>query len=137
VAFEDGFVIVAASLSQQLQGEQTRGMEQSGLSLVGNVVQKSHIVCKIVHEITSLGDEFVRKANGAPSSSSSSKLSRNPKPMSGPQPAVEAYIAASTLYLHALVILKSLLGSLEESLLGGRRGDPSLDVLLQLRDVRC
>jgi len=119
VAFEDGFVIVASSLPRQ---DETR-MEQSALAFIGGLAQKRPIVCKIVLEIACLGDDFVRKASGH--RESSSRLPRSSKPGAP----VEALVAASTLYLHALPILMSLLGPVEDSLRGGSRQAAPLEPL--------
>jgi hypothetical protein len=134
-------------------------METSTTIYLSSLVQRCHIYCKIVTEITALGDHHVRKVlkggggdqgqgqGEAKSHSLKSAVSTRERSGSSsssakrgavsPQAAVESYLAASSLYLHALAILRNLMCSIEDFPVGSsKQGFPTSELRSKLKEVR-
>ena len=119
---------------------------------LSNVTQRCHITCKIVHEITSLGDEFIQKAinseyvernSTSPKQATTAMIARGGsfrrRSNSGslvltPAAIVDNYLLAISLYFHALNILKNLMGSITEGTVTGPRTSTE-EMISKIREV--
>lgn len=100
----------------------------SGFSCI-DLLQHCEAVCAVIHLITNLGDNFVRSDNALMKVSAVTTPSDSTKPN-----IVNNILNASSLYLHSLSILRSLMFSLDAVDLGIDQSQ--ISVILQMRKVR-
>lgn len=120
---------------------------------LSNVTQRCHITCTIVHEITSLGDEFIQKAinseyvernSASPKQATTAVIARGGNQrrsnsgslLQTPAAIVDSYLVAISLYFHALNILKNLMGSITEGAGTGPRTSTD-EMISKIREVSC
>lgn len=142
------------ALNRQAQSSQLFQIDElsppSTSLFLSNLTKRCHITCKIVHEITSLGDEYIQKVMNSEFVERNSISPKQPtavvgrggyiqrRSISGQTPAamVDNYLIAISLYFHALNILKNLMGSITEGPTGvvGPRTSTE-EVVAKIREV--
>lgn len=152
----DGQYSYRPSQSVQFQQGDDLRMEASTSShYLTNVMKRCQIFCRIVHEITSLGDQYIHKIFASENWDANTVVKQQPpqgtRVRSGsvqkragttgaqsPAAIVETYVIACSLYFHALKVLKNLMGSLLEEVpqsTSTKQRATTGEVILKLRDV--
>jgi hypothetical protein len=145
-------------LNRQAQSSQLFQIDElsppSTSLFLSNVTKRCHITCKIVQEITSLGDEYIQKVMNSEFAEKNSISPKQPTAMvargggyiqrrsiSGSilqthAAMVDNYLIAVSLYCHALNILKNLMASITEGTTGANGPRTATEeVVAKIREV--